>query len=333
MPASHPEPLLQILHYSDIHLAVQGSMYKRWQASGMPPAFRQGLAGARRALLHEFIHLIQDLTSGDKDWENRPIWLVDTGDGTTFGESAALQEWDEWTRKFEQASPGAQLLRVYGNHDAWPQGHPLRAVHAPWKMDTQRDLLRSQHFPQTWPTPPLQIPIPNTSCQIELCLANTVDHRLWPNVFALGVAARDRYWTHLPQIPSATPANDLADRARQERLRGASRSTDCGHALPRSRRRNLGKSFAAKSLEESQTVCQRTSPASHCPTLGNTSLACRSYSRSLPQAWRSASYSCCSMPYPSYPRPMSDRHWLTLSGSIAAPGIAGGSQPARKDAA
>ena len=215
MPAFQPEPLLQILHYSDIHLAVQGSMYKRWQTSRMPLSFRQGLAGARRALLHEFIHLIRDLSSGDNDWKNHPIWLVDTGDGTTFGETDALREWDDWTRKFEQATPGAQLLRVYGNHDAWPQGHPLKMAHAPWQMDTQRDILRNTHFPQTWPTAPLSIPIPNTSCHIELCLVNTVDHRLWPNVFALGIAARDRDWTHFQKIPRPTPANDLADRARK----------------------------------------------------------------------------------------------------------------------
>lgn len=127
-----------------------------------------------------------------------------------------MQEWDDWTRKFAQATPRSRLLRVYGNHDAWPQAHPLKVAATPWQMNDQRDMLRQTHFPETWPESPLSVAIPQTASQIELYAVNTVDHRLWPNVFALGVAARDRDWTHFQQIPRPTPANDLAGMARQD---------------------------------------------------------------------------------------------------------------------
>lgn len=211
------EPLLQIIHYSDIHLAGDGWLQKRWIASRQVPLeHRQGLAGARLAILDAFEDVIGGLTVRDSVWSNKPTWLVDTGDGTTFGEKNALNEWDRRSTRFLQAAgKQARPLRVYGNHDAWPQVHPLGVLHAPWKMGTHRDMLRSQHFKETWPEPALAVPIPGTNGQIELFAVNTVDHELFVNVLALGAAARDRDWTHFQQIPRPTPAGDLAKRALQ----------------------------------------------------------------------------------------------------------------------
>lgn len=211
---TQPTPLLQIIHYSDIHLSVSKMMLNRWLVRHLPLDWQQGLGGARRAILTQFLKIIPELTVNDSIWSSLPTWLVDTGDGTTFGEDAALREWRDWAQKIALAAGvhGA-MLRVYGNHDAWPEHHPLRIAHTHWKMDQHRDMLRKDHFPDTWPDMPLAVNIPNTSSRIELCAVNTVDHLLWPNVFALGVAARDRDWTHLPQIPRPTPAEDLASRA------------------------------------------------------------------------------------------------------------------------
>lgn len=212
---STKEPLLQIIHYSDMHLAVGGLLQKRWLASRkIPLAYRQGLAGARLAVLDAFEEVIEGLTVGDPVWSKRPAWLVDTGDGTTFGEAAALNEWDKRSQKFlSAAGPRGSMLRVYGNHDAWPQTHPFGVQHAPWRMDMHRDMLRAQHFQATWPEAALAEPIPGTTSRVELFAVNSVDHTLWANVLALGVAARDRDWTHFQMIPRPTPAADLAAQA------------------------------------------------------------------------------------------------------------------------
>jgi hypothetical protein len=216
MPHSK-EPLLQIIHYSDIHMAGDGWLQKRWLASRhIPLEHRQGLAGARLAILDAFEDVIGGLTVRDPTWKSKPTWLVDTGDGTTFGERKALIAWDQRSTRFAQAAgKHATPLRVYGNHDAWPQVHPLGVLHAPWKMDTHRDMLRSQHFKETWPEAALAVTIPGTGSQIEMFAVNSVDHDLIVNVLALGTAARDRDWTHFQQIPRPTPAADLASRAVQ----------------------------------------------------------------------------------------------------------------------
>lgn len=211
------EPLLQIIHYSDIHLAGEGWLQKRWLASRhVPWQHRQGLAGARLAILDAFEDVLGGLAVRDPTWKTKPTWLVDTGDGTTFGESQSLIEWERRSERFAQAAgKNATPLRVYGNHDAWPQSHPLGVMHEPWAMDKHRDLLRSRHFKQTWPEAALAVPIPGTTFQIELFAVNTVDHDLFVNVLALGAAARDRDWTYFQEIPRPTPAGDLAKRALQ----------------------------------------------------------------------------------------------------------------------
>lgn len=223
-------PLLQIIHYTDMHLASDGYIKTRWQLKLVYPRlsheWQQGWAGPRRAVLNDFIRLIEDLkkgapldnSEGDPAWADRPTWLVDTGDGTTFGDAASLDEWQDWTKKFEQAAePNARLMRVYGNHDAWPTTFPLFAG-TQYAMNQQRDMLRLHYFNTTWPQPPWTVTVPGAvtggaQSQIELYAVNTVDHGLFMNTAALGVAARDRHWTLHPTFPLDTPADDLANQA------------------------------------------------------------------------------------------------------------------------
>jgi hypothetical protein len=208
-------PLLQIIHYSDIHLAGANYVQTRWLLnraySTLSQDHQQGWAGARRAVLDEFKLVIAALTAEDPVWKDEPAWLVDTGDGTTFGDASSLTEWEEWTRKFELAAqPYGRLMRVYGNHDGWPGTFPL---FAPTRMEAQRDSLRNTHFSTKWPEAAWTVNVPGTSSRIELCAVNTVDHRLVPNTLALGVAARDHHWKLFQSIPMDTPADDLAQTA------------------------------------------------------------------------------------------------------------------------
>lgn len=208
-------PLVQIIHYSDIHLAGPDYIRTRWLLNLAYPTLsqdhKQGWAGARRAVLERFELLIAELTSQDPDWKDAPAWLVDTGDGTTFGDADSLTEWAAWTRKFEAAAqPSGRLMRVYGNHDGWPGTFPL---FAPGSMDRQRDTLRSAHFATRWPEAAWTVDVPGTASRVELYAVNTVDHRLVPNALALGTAARDHHWRHFQTIPMDTSADDLAQQA------------------------------------------------------------------------------------------------------------------------
>lgn len=215
-------PLLQIVHYSDLHLAAGDYVQSRWALDQvyprLSPQHKQGWAGPERAVLEEFLHLIDTLASGEPQWAACPLWLVDTGDGTTFGDDDSLTEWQAWSAWFTMAAqPQGRLMRVYGNHDAWPATFPLLAPGLQWAMDGQRNRLRRDHFPARWPERPWTVPIPGTaggpggtpSC-IELCAVNTVDHTLVENALALGVAARDHYWTMFQTLPLDTPADDMA---------------------------------------------------------------------------------------------------------------------------
>ncbi|MDM0108492.1 hypothetical protein QTH97_26325 [Variovorax sp. J22R24] len=214
------DPLLQIIHYTDMHLVTDGYARSRWMLRRalpfLPADHKQGWAGPRRAVLKDFENLVASLAS---EWREQQTWLVDTGDGTTFGDAASLDEWKEWSDKFlAAAGPKGSLVRVYGNHDGWPATFPGFAA-GQVLMDKQRDLLRRDHFPAVWPEKPLTVQVPATMqnrhpSQIELYVVNTVDHERMRNSAALGLAARDWHWTRPPPID--TPACDLLDHARTQ---------------------------------------------------------------------------------------------------------------------
>lgn len=217
------QPLVQIIHYTDMHLADAGYIANRWRLSKvyphLPHEHKQGWAGPRRSVLHQFEELIREYTVDDPIWRDVPTWLVDTGDGTTFGDVPSLDEWKDWSDRFKTAGgKNAELMRVYGNHDAWPGLFPALDPMGQIAMEAQRIRLRTTYFPAVWPEKPWAVTIPGVStglggapAQIELYAVNTVDHGVVENSLALGYAARDGHLTVPRTI--ATPADDLAQRA------------------------------------------------------------------------------------------------------------------------
>ncbi len=192
------EPIVQIVHYSDIHLrgeehARQKFLWER--AKGWLPAeHQQGLAVADRQALSAFEDFLRNVVARDPAWRGRPIWLVDTGDGTTFGDDQSLTEWVmEWTSRFKRAAgQQAEHLMLYGNHDAWPGNFPACAPH---RLEAQRVKLRRRWFKPEMPRSPLSVLVPGTvDSRVELYVANTVDHRLLPAIFSWGWAAPDGDW-------------------------------------------------------------------------------------------------------------------------------------------
>jgi hypothetical protein len=204
------QPVVQIVHYSDMHIVGPGYLAQRAgffkAAKHLSRNHQQGIAGADLAALAAFETFVADIAS-EQDWQAVPTWLVDTGDGTTFGDRWSLDAWlDHWSPRFRKAAGalGEQII-MYGNHDAWPEEFPLLRTQG---MPPQRDHLRQHRFKQTWPEPPLSVPIIfHGGPEVQLYVLNSVDHDLWANVWARGMVLPDRYW----QAPGGVPVGLATD--------------------------------------------------------------------------------------------------------------------------
>ena len=207
------EPILQIVHYSDIHIRTDTAIKSLNRLNKLAPRllrkWRQGLCGADPFALSEFEQFLSGSVRREAAWASVPLWLVDTGDGTTFGDDASVQSWWDWSRRFcYAAGNNTSYFCVYGNHDAWPSTHPLLNRSA---MDLHRNDLRSRWFQGTWPTPPLSSHIPGSSGgQVLLFGANSVDHGLVASIRANGWVAPDRHWETPQPMPGPSAADDVA---------------------------------------------------------------------------------------------------------------------------
>jgi hypothetical protein len=221
-------PVVQIVHYSDMHIVAPSFFAGRTRLHAfvqrLPLPLRQGVAAASFPALHAFVDFLKDIAS-ERAWYDKPIWLIDTGDGTTFGDSDSLDLWlNHWTPAFlAAAGPHGEQLVLYGNHDAWPQTFPLLA---PTQMEVQRDNLRNSRFQQTWPSAPLSVPLLHGGGpEVQLFSLNSVDHSLVANAAARGLVARDRFWQNLGAMPGPTAADDL------DRIAAAAAGTNGGRHL------------------------------------------------------------------------------------------------------
>lgn len=205
-------PVVQIVHYSDLHIIgpdfrKQRQAFKTVAKRLLPASLQQGVAGASIGALGAFADFLR-VRKSDTGWQDKPIWLIDTGDGTTFGDSASLKLWlQHWSPKFlAAAGPHAKQLVLYGNHDAWPETFPLLA---PRNMGHQRTKLRNMWFTDSWPKAPFTAPLsPGHGSQVQLFALNSVDHDLLPNTKACGRVLPDRAGlTHAQTGPTA--ADDL----------------------------------------------------------------------------------------------------------------------------
>lgn len=215
-PIRDYEPILQLVHYSDMHIVgpqflAQQLAFQR-MAHQLPVGLRQGVEGHDPGALQDFEIFVRDCVALDREWAGRPVWLVDTGDGTTFGDDDSLNLWlNTWTPRFKFAAAANGVAEnrhvcLYGNHDAWPGHHPLVR---PASMEQHRDDLRLRPaFNVTLPTAPVTTALDGAGAQVQLYVLNAVDHTLALNVLALGRLTEDRYWLQGP-IPTQAPVNQL----------------------------------------------------------------------------------------------------------------------------
>jgi hypothetical protein len=205
--------VVQIVHYSDLHIVGPDYLSQRRRFDSLlqrlPGVMKQGVAGASLAALKAFEAFLSDIAS-EPSWRDRPIWLVDTGDGTTFGDDHSLDAWlNDWSPRFQAAAgPNASQVVLYGNHDAWPGTFPLLA---PRSMDSHRNSLRATRFRQTWPAQPLRLPLlgGNGGPEVQLFALNSVDHDLLANIKALGKVLPDRFWQSMGGMTGPTASSDL----------------------------------------------------------------------------------------------------------------------------
>lgn len=125
-------PFLQIIHVSDLH--VVSSSYQGWKgfrfarrfvrrfSSGLERELQDGAAPHDPMAVYAFADFLEEVTVKDRVWANLKTWIVDTGDLTTFGDTASISKGLQNLRMFVG---NAGTVSIFGNHDAWPSEFPL----------------------------------------------------------------------------------------------------------------------------------------------------------------------------------------------------------------
>lgn len=143
---ANPDPVLQIIHVSDLHVLAAKhpaaptirrvqQILKRFGRQGQEllEKLKDGTAPSDPISPFVFPDFVKKITSADPIWAKYPTWLVDSGDHTTFGDDVSLAQARQHLISFISAmsprTPNVSLVNLPGNHDAWPEDLPLFAGH------------------------------------------------------------------------------------------------------------------------------------------------------------------------------------------------------------
>ena len=180
-------PVLQIVHVTDLHvketsanpIAVlsQGTRLRarfaqRLQRHGWF-GWEEGTQGHLARAPKAFETFLQSWRVGHPEWQDVPVWLVDTGDRTAFGDWPSIEAGGRMLKTWSDALGGCPVRSLYGNHDMWPQTLPLLNrgdVRAQW------DRIRSVEGwdVPSWITAPLSTAIPGHNGTIDLYALDTI---------------------------------------------------------------------------------------------------------------------------------------------------------------
>lgn len=214
-------PILQIVHISDLHFHTAGAPQNDGLVKSAIAVFGAGSASFRQWLLdywedgragHATDALIafECFLTGDPMPNEKqgtppyprgidtlrptdiPTWLVDTGDLASMGDDASVRAELAWVNNVAALLSIREVVRLYGNHDAWPTKFPLIASKA--TLRAHRTYLRNNHFPARRPLPPISQPIDAAGNRIELYALNSIIHDKWHNIRARGRIERDPHW-------------------------------------------------------------------------------------------------------------------------------------------
>ena len=219
------EPVLQIVHISDMHLtdpefkpmvsetflkrlltkfdvfkpALPNSMKQRWEAifdraQRMKVILEDGFWGHEpKAVKIMAKDIARHALDDRKLWKGVPIWLIDSGDQSTWGDDLSLDMGLSLIQQSAKALNSKYYTRIHGNHDTWPTQFPLGGTKA--KRNQHRSKLRTQHFKDDYPSiDDFYVPIPGTSSRISLSRLNSAVHTRKTNALARGYIREDKYW-------------------------------------------------------------------------------------------------------------------------------------------
>lgn len=205
------QPVLQIIHVTDLHMTADSAnpnhklhvnrrfsarlaqkMIERFDLFG----WNEGTQGHYRKAAVPFLRFLCDWRKDDQRWYGEPggdsaqTWLVDTGDLTTFGDEESLTAGQNYLDDLRSVLGGCDYRTLYGNHDAWPETHPIHAItgHTWSEISAQRKKIagRPEWNSDHWLTHPLSVKIPGTGAHIELFAFDTVYWGAAINTLALG---------------------------------------------------------------------------------------------------------------------------------------------------
>jgi 3',5'-cyclic AMP phosphodiesterase CpdA len=187
------KPFLQIVHISDLHI-VASTFQQRARlravlrvAQAVGPISRwleDGMAPHDVMAPDLFLDLVEAIGPRDLAWSRHPLWIIDTGDLTTFGDDDSLAEGQDFLRRLQQRGQTSSLHSNHGNHDAWPEVLPILAGRQ--AIPRHRNTLLSRWYRAQRPDMPLACNIPDGSGQVQLYAADSVLHDRAANTRALG---------------------------------------------------------------------------------------------------------------------------------------------------
>ncbi|HYV48271.1 MAG TPA: metallophosphoesterase [Myxococcaceae bacterium] len=210
------EPLLQLVHVSDLHFRQRhgpspvGARSVGQRTPSRDSVF-QGMEGHDPQALGPLVRSIRDRVGPSRSAFRHGTFLVVTGDLATLGDAGSAESAERLVADIAAQAGLPAPLVVYGNHDVWPGSLPLFAG-ADADLDARRSALRAKPLHAAdRPARALQ------AGPFSLWYLDTVRHGRFENTLALGHIGADRYWEKDRQLRPQLDA--LAAAATQSELR------------------------------------------------------------------------------------------------------------------
>jgi hypothetical protein len=232
MAEPHRTPVLQIIHVSDLHVCAGHSDQAKLARDGRMWRLRLRRLIEKRdwfgwhegTLDHDdtaeatFTAFLSDLRAEDGEWfpdhadrPNPPTWLIDTGDGTTFGDASSMAAVQRRLEAWQQTLEGCEVRWLFGNHDAWPETQPGVLIGA--GHDAMAELQRTQVYqwapwqPHRWRQP--LVALTPGGARIECHAISSVSFDWWDNVRGVGRVERSALEDLCDDIRASPPGRSL----------------------------------------------------------------------------------------------------------------------------
>lgn len=223
--AHDPDPFLQIVHVSDMHVFVDKSARAKQTRSAcvsLAHTLHQAALQMNPTRARFFFQLSERLLEGIETHDaagsrrlgpfianelvntlpsTTPTWLVVSGDQTTFGDRDSI----DLARVFldDARKAAKELLEIHGNHDAWPETIPF--LGPPGQSLAAKQKLRHAGFRVDQVFGPIGSQ-QSGGPRVELYCIDTVTTGRWDNSLALGFVA-DAQLDGLAGLVDANAAN------------------------------------------------------------------------------------------------------------------------------